>query len=94
MPLVRGDVALGTDGLRALRSGGPPLLTLPSFPPLSSSSSWSLGSGSESPPILLGSGGGGGEFPPWSAPFAFSCLGVEADHLSGLGLFGGIQGSN
>ena len=94
MPLVRGDVSLGTDGLRALHSGRLPLLPLPSFPPLSLSSSWSLGSGSGSPPILLGGGGGGWKFPRRSTPFPLSCLGVEADHLSGLGLFGGIQGSN
>ena len=94
MPLVRGDVSLGTDGLRALRSGPPPLLPLPSSPPLSSSSSWSLGSGSGSPPILLGGGGGGWKFPPRSTSFPLFCLGVEADRFSGLGLSGGIQGSN
>jgi len=59
MPLVRGDVSLGIDGLRALRSGRPPLLPLPSSPALSLSSSSSLESGSGSPPILLGGGGGG-----------------------------------
>jgi len=94
MPLVLGDVFLGTDGLRVLRSGHPPVLPLPSFPPLSSSSSWSLVSGSGSPLLLLGGGGGGRKFPRRPTPFPLSCLGVKADHLSGLGLFGGIQGSN
>ena len=94
MPLVQGDVSLGTDGLRALHSGRPSLLPLLSFPFLSLLLLWSLGSRCGSPPILLGSGGGGWKFPLPSTPFPLSCLGVEADRLSGLGLCGGIQGSN
>jgi len=60
--LVRGEVSLGIDGLRALRSGRPPLLPLPS-PPFLSLSSSSSSPGLGSPPVFP-SGGGGWLFPP------------------------------
>jgi len=88
--LVRGEASLGSDGLRALRSGRPPLLPLPSPPSLSlllSSSS----SGSGYPPVFP-DGGGGWLFPPPLTSFPLFCRGVDADSLSGLIPSGGIQG--
>jgi len=84
------EASFGSDGLWVLRSGRPPLLPLLSSPFLWLSS-FSLSSGSGSPPVLPGEGGGW-LFAPWSTSFPILCRGVDAAYLSGFIPSGGIQG--